>query len=95
MRKIIVLLFCFCLTTIVNGQSVKLIPNPDTSAVGFDGDNAIEYNGSLYATYLNKFGKRQLAKCTNKVVTLINNPDTGGITRDTKFTILANKLYFI
>ena len=94
MRKILVLMLCFCLTAITNGQSIKLIPNPDTSAVGFDGYNAIEYNGSLYATYLNKFGKRQLAKCSNKIVTLINNPDTGSISVSSEFVVYNNQLFF-
>ena len=96
MKKIIILvvvLFCF---KTLDAQVVKLVANPDSTAVGFDGEFGVEWNGSLYVSYQNTTGKRQLAKFNGTTTTLINNPDTtGSIYQYSKIIVFNNAVYFM
>jgi DNA-binding beta-propeller fold protein YncE len=94
MRKILVFVLGLMLVNCLNAQTVKLIPNPDTSAMGFDGNFVVEFNGALYSTYTNKNGKRQLAKYASGQITLIANPDTVGSVENSQFIVFNNSLYF-
>ena len=80
----------------VNAQTVKLIPNPDTTSEGFSGYWIHSYKGLKLSMYKNQNGKYQLAKLNNSGVSLISNPTNDGSIFLEAFPInYNNSLYFI
>ena len=59
-------------------QSIKLIPNPDTTNTGFAGSWLKVFNNKLYTTYKNQNGDFQLAEYNGNTIKLYANPDTTG-----------------
>jgi gliding motility-associated-like protein len=60
-----------------DGNTVKLIPNPDPGDPGFYGDSGIIYNNKLYFQYENKDNISHLGQFDGQTVTIIPNPDYG------------------
>jgi hypothetical protein len=76
-------------------QSLSLVPKPDAISQYGSINNGkwLEYNGSIFYSYVNASYKYVLAKYDGTTTTLLTNPDAGdGV--DNGFQLYAGNLYF-
>ncbi len=75
-------------------QNLKLIPNPDSTSIGFSGNWSRTFNGKFYLPYQNASGKYQLAQFDGVTTKLYNNPDSGTINIFHGSSVFNNTLLF-
>jgi len=88
--KYLLLITVLILNENIYSQSLKLIPNPDSTSTGFAGSWLQGYNNKLYSLYENQSGKFQLIEYNGNSFKLYANPDSTGTINTNTFPVLYN-----